>query len=185
MNFAPNWTVTLEGARVFARSLTEADLPVTLEWRNHHQSRPWFNNSDIIDYPAHCEWFRKYAERRQEYMFFFVSREGLAPIGQGGIYSVDESVGRAEIGRFVSDPKLRGRGLFREGLILMLQYAGVSLDLREVYLEVQRENGRAIRLYRSLGFLDTGCDNSMLKMQLRLDDQVTERMRQVERFDNG
>ena len=118
-------------------------------------------------------------------MFFFVSRDSHMPIGQGGIYAIDPLTRRAEIGRFVSDPNLRGRGLFRDGLVLMLQFAGAYLGLGEVYLEVQSKNSRAIALYRSLGFLDTGCDNSMLQMQLRLDDMVTEHMQQVERSDNA
>jgi diamine N-acetyltransferase len=185
VSLAPNWSATLEGPRVIARSLTEADLSATLEWRNHPLSRPWFKNSEIIDYPAHRDWFREYAERRHEYMFFFVSRDGHLPIGQGGIYAYDALTRCAEIGRFVSDPNLRGRGLFRDGLILMLEYAGANLGLGAVHLEVQKKNSRAIALYRSLGFLDTGCDDSMLQMQLRLDDKATERKRQVERSDNA
>jgi RimJ/RimL family protein N-acetyltransferase len=185
VSFAPKWPATLEGPRVVARSLTEADLPKTLEWRNHPQSRPWFNNSDVINYATHREWFRQYNEQRKEFMFFLVSREGHMPIGQGGIYAIDASARRAEIGRFVSDPQVRGRGLFREGLILMLEFARANLGLSEVCLEVQMNNSRAIDLYRSLGFLDTRYDNSMLQMKMRLVDQVTERILQAERSDNA
>jgi diamine N-acetyltransferase len=185
MSLAPIWPVTLEGAHVVARSLTEADLPKTLEWRNHPQSRPWFRNSDLIDDATHRAWFRRYEERRQEYMFFFLTRVDPLPVGQGGIYAIDVRAGRAEVGRFVSDPKVRGRGLFREGFLLMLQFANVNLGLREVCLEVLRTNDRAIDLYRSLGFLDTGCDNSMLQMQLRLDDRESNRLLQVERSDHA
>jgi RimJ/RimL family protein N-acetyltransferase len=185
VNFAPIWPVTLEGPHVVARSLTAADLPKTLEWRNHAQSRPWFRNSDVIDNATHCAWFQKYTEERLEYMFFFESRVGGVPVGQGGIYAIDVSAGRAEVGRFVSEPTVRGRGLFREGLLLILEFARVNLSLGEVCLEVLRTNDRAIGLYRSLGFLDSGCGKSMLQMRLRLDDRVSERILQAERSDNA
>jgi RimJ/RimL family protein N-acetyltransferase len=173
--------VVLEGSRVVARSLTEADLPRTLEWRNHALSRRWFNNSGVIDDTSHREWFRSYAEGRKEYMFFFLTRVDRVPVGQGGIYAIDAGAAFAEVGRFVADPAMRGRGLFREGLHLMLQFAKDSLGLDEVRLEVQRTNDRAIGVYRSLGFLDTDDGKSMLQMRLRLDDRASNRLLQAHR----
>jgi RimJ/RimL family protein N-acetyltransferase len=169
------WPIELTGTRVRVRSLTEADLGRTLEWRNHPQSRQWFKSSALIDEGTHRAWYRSYSSKATELMFFVETWPDREPLGQGGIYDVDTAARRAEVGRFVSDPRSRGQGLFREALELMLDHAFGAMRLDEVHLEVVPANERAIRLYRSLGFVDTGDDGSMLHMSLRARDFAAHR----------
>lgn len=161
------WPIELIGRRVRVRSLAEGDLGWTLAWRNHPQSRIWFKSSAPIDEATHCAWFRDYERNGTDLMFFVETHPERQPLGQGGIYAIDAVRRRAEVGRFVSDPRSRGRGLFREALALILGHAFDGMRLDEVHLEVVRENERAIRLYRSLGFVDDERDGPMLQMTLR------------------
>ncbi|MFN3934053.1 GNAT family N-acetyltransferase [Parvibaculum sp.] len=50
----------------------------------------------------------------------------------------------------------QGRGIGREALTLFLQYARDFMNLRKVELEVMSSNKRAVRLYKSLGFVEVG-----------------------------
>ena len=160
------WPIELTGRRVRVRSLTESDLALTLQWRNHPQSRIWFKSSAVIDEATHFAWFRNYELAGTELMFFVETHPERRPLGQAGIYAIDPVARRAEVGRFVSDPQSRGRGLFREALVLLLEYAFATLRIEEIHLEVVRENDRAIRLYRSLGFVDADVTEPMLRMTI-------------------
>jgi len=157
------------GNRVCIRSLQSSDLTYTLRWRNDPRSRFWFKTNAVIEQASHLAWFQRYQFEAKEFMFFVETIDGASPVGQGGIYNVDQSRGDAEVGRFLSDPELRGKGLFREGLGLIVQYAFDDLGLESVYLEVMSNNDRAVRLYRSLGFCDTGEREHMLHMRLSRD----------------
>ena len=160
------WPIELTGRRVRVRSLTESDLALTLQWRNHPQSRIWFKSSAVIDEATHYVWFRSYELAGTELMFFVETHPERRPLGQAGIYTIDPVARRAEVGRFVSDPQWRGHGLFREALVLLLEHALGPMRLTEIHLEVVRENDRAIRLYRSLGFVEVDQAGPMLRMTL-------------------
>ena len=51
------------------RLITEADLPVTLDWRNREDVRVWFKTSQIITMDQHREWFAQYASRDDDFLF--------------------------------------------------------------------------------------------------------------------
>ncbi|MFN4355705.1 GNAT family N-acetyltransferase [Parvibaculum sp.] len=51
---------------------------------------------------------------------------------------------------------VQGRGVGRQAVTLLLDYAKETMGLRKVELEVMYENDRAIQLYRSLGFNEVG-----------------------------
>lgn len=50
----------------------------------------------------------------------------------------------------------QGRGIGREAIARFLEYARDVMKLRKVELEVLATNERAVRLYRSLGFVEVG-----------------------------
>lgn len=141
---------------------------LTMAWRNDERSLRWFKSAAPLQWESHLGWFTRYAQRDSpDCMFFAVTRSGV-PVGQTSIYNFSTDGTRAEVGRFLSDPDLRGRGLFREALLLTLDIAFGVAGLREVFLEVFKDNERAIRLYRSVGFEQTGADadGATIRMEL-------------------
>lgn len=152
--------IHLGGERIRLRGLEERDLPLTMRWRNDERSLRWFKNADPLGWDSHVSWFRRYqASDASDCMFFAETMDGV-PVGQTSVYNFSMAGGRAEVGRFLSDPELRGRGLFREALILTLNAAFDRMGLNSVHLEVLANNDRAIRLYQSVGF-----ENSMAEKE--------------------
>jgi RimJ/RimL family protein N-acetyltransferase len=150
---------------VCLRGLSERDLPLTLAWRNDQRSLRWFKNAVPLEPEPHRAWFRRYAEDGAAGCMFFVEDHAGQPVGQSSIYNLAGS--RAEVGRFLSSPELRGKGLFREALLLTLGAAFDIAGLDEVHLEVIATNERAIRLYESVGFVrDNGGDEHLVAMRL-------------------
>lgn len=136
------------------RLLAEADLPLTLEWRNLEEVRRWFRFSEVVTEQQHRQWFARYLTLDDD-LVFVVECEGRA-VGQVSIYRIDRLASVAEVGRFLIAPSAQGRGLFADACGALLRFASESLGLGRVELEVKEENLRAISIYQRAGFHETG-----------------------------
>jgi RimJ/RimL family protein N-acetyltransferase len=143
----------LVNGRVRLRLLEEADLPMTLAWRNQDHIRTWFFSSDLISPEQHRAWFQQYKDRDDDFVFVIEETETLKrPVGQSSLYHIDWAADHAEFGRLmIGDGEARGLGLARlatERLVDEAQRWG----LRELTLEVLESNQRAVAVYVACGF---------------------------------
>jgi RimJ/RimL family protein N-acetyltransferase len=88
---------------------------------------------------------------------WFVIEEFGAPAGSIVLYGIDEAKGEAEWGRLVIDPDHRSRGLASRALRMLVAHAR-GLGLRRLRCEVLEGNAHADRLYRRVGFRETGVE---------------------------
>jgi diamine N-acetyltransferase len=141
-----------EGARL--RLLEEGDLALTRAWRNQDHIGRWFLTSDPITPEQHQEWFRRYLERDDDFVFVIEETEILkCPVGQVSVYHIDWSQGSAEFGRLMlGEEKALGRGLARQATRRLIDEAFGSWGLRELHLECLRQNRRALAVYADCGF---------------------------------
>lgn len=77
-------------------------------------------------------------------------------IGTCGLFNIDWTARHAELGVGIGDKDYWGKGYGREAVNLLLDYAFRLRNLRRVWLEVHAANERAIRAYRSCGFVEEG-----------------------------
>src|SRR5262249_62334012 len=90
----------LVSGRVRLRLLEEADLPMTLAWRNRDENRRWFFSSDPIPPDRHRHWFEDYRDRDDDFVFIIEETESLRrPVGQVALYDIDWQAGRPRGGR--------------------------------------------------------------------------------------
>ena len=158
----------IENERVRLRLLTEADLPLTVAWRNRDDIRFCFIHSDIITPEQHRAWFEKYCTRDDQFVFIIEERQTLhRPVGQISLYHIDREAKRAEFGRLmIGEPAARGLNLAKQATQLLLEAAFGQFELHEVYLEVFEHNAAAIAIYRSCGFQPCGRRDNLLLMNL-------------------
>lgn len=130
------------------RLLEERDLPLTLSWRNHSDSRRWFHSAEIISDQQHRAWFQRYLERSDDYVFIFVNDE--LPVGQAAIYDIADGV--ATFGRVLVDPEQRRRGISHRLVAACLAAADTRLSIERLHLDVMLDNAAAIRVYEAAGF---------------------------------
>ena len=175
MNHVSARGVVVNGTRIRLRGLEESDLPLTLAWRNDDRSRRWFKSQEALQLESHVAWFARYAASKSRDCIFFAETLNGEPVGQSSIYNFDQDASRAEVGRFISDPELRGKGLFRDALIMTLIVGFDVLGLEELHLEVIETNARAIRLYESVGFIASAPESGLIAMRLSHEDFSCER----------
>ncbi|MFA5908703.1 MAG: GNAT family N-acetyltransferase [Vicinamibacterales bacterium] len=156
--------------RVRLRLLEEADLAMTLAWRNQDHIRKWFFDSDVITPEQHRAWWERYRTRDDDFVFMIEETDTLRrPVGQVALYNIDWSAGRGEFGRLmIGDADAKGVGLARSATSRLVDEALGSWGLSEVYLEVFEANAAALRVYADCGFQETARRDGTIAMRRRL-----------------
>lgn len=159
----------VESGTVRLRLLEEADLEMTLGWRNQDEVRKWFYTSNVLTLEQHRNWvLNSYLPRDNDFIFVIESQADGVPIGQISLYDIDFGKRRGEYGRLmIGNPLGSRKGFAREATRLILQFAFETLGLDEVYLSVIANNERAIALYKACGFSVDGEEDGSLKMSIR------------------
>lgn len=144
----------LMNGRVRLRLLEEADLPLTLAWRNRDENRRWFFSSALIAADQHRRWFEQYRDRDDDFVFIIEETAVLnRPVGQLSLYDIDWTSGRAEFGRLlIGDPEARGLGLAQLATSRLVDEALARWGLREIRVECLTTNTRAIAVCAACGF---------------------------------
>lgn len=165
------------GPRVRLRPLAEADLPLTLAWRNRDSIRRWFVHSETLTWEQHEAWFQRYRERDDDFVFVIEETAPLCrPIGQISLYRIDWRTRWAEYGRImIGEPAAHGGGLAGQASVALLDFAFREWNLRTIELEVFADNERAIRVYLRCGFESFELKDGLLRM--RVNPQRFERCR--------
>lgn len=147
---------------VSLRLITHEDLERTLIWRNRIEVRKWFKNSNIITISSHKSWYETYQSKSDDYVF--IAEIGNVLIGQMAIYNISNN--SAEIGRFVVSPDAEGKGMMKLSIQKFILFVFKEFSISNVYLDVLRENNKAIHIYKSLGFKITDESEHFIRMRL-------------------
>lgn len=87
---------------------------------------------------------------------------GGYPVGTISLYRIDQKVGTAELGRMMVDPLSQGKGYGTEAVRLVCA-AAESIGIREIRLNVQPHNLKAIRVFAACGFQPGGAMRGMVR----------------------
>jgi RimJ/RimL family protein N-acetyltransferase len=88
--------------------------------------------------------------------FVMVLKETDEVIGFINLWGIKPKNQNAELGILIGRKDLWGQGYGKEALHLLLAYAFDELNLHRVMLRVFATNERAIRAYKSVGFVEEG-----------------------------
>jgi RimJ/RimL family protein N-acetyltransferase len=77
-------------------------------------------------------------------------------IGHCGLHNIDPVARTSELGIEIGNRDYWGKGYGREVILLLLEYAFKHLNLNRVSLHTHSGNERAMRLYRTCGFIHEG-----------------------------
>lgn len=142
--------LVLAGDRVTLRRVEPADYPLIQGWQNDPEVFRWMD----YERPFSLEDIRHAEEHAAEKdMPFIIEAEGKA-VGRIGLFRIRGRIRTAALYVFIGDRTVWGHGYARDALNLLLGYAFDTLNLELVELWTLADNERAIRLYKSLGFLE-------------------------------
>ncbi|WP_375567403.1 GNAT family N-acetyltransferase [Oceaniradius stylonematis] len=93
---------------------------------------------------------------------------GLAGIAQ--LDRIDPIHRHAALGIYIGNPQERGKGLGKSAMNEILKFGFDDLNLRKIYVHVNKSNADACRLYEKLGFVKEGDMRSHYFIDGRWDD---------------
>ena len=144
----------MEGELVFLSPLFLDDAERYAAWLNDLRTTRYLTLASV-QVSVHGE--RDALERlSKEHNYAIVERAGGGLLGSCGLMDVDHLNRTAEIGIFIGEEAMRGKGFGTEALRLLADYAFNILNIQNLMLRTYDYNERGIRSYVKAGFREVG-----------------------------
>lgn len=138
--------------RVMLTAITRADAPVLFRWINDRDLVRFNSPFQPVHESTHRQWLESLARRTDLVAFAIRLRRTRRLVGVCQLVNISRVHRSAELQIRLGDSRARGRGLGREAVRLLLDFAFDDLNLHRVALHVFRTNAAAIRTYERVGF---------------------------------
>ena len=99
------------------------------------------------------------------------SETGTATIGSIDLFDFDPHNKRAGVGILI-DESLRQKGFASEALSLLIEYCFNTLNLHQLYCNIEQSNLNSIRLFTKAGFLNCGNKKEWLLREGKWKDEL-------------
>lgn len=146
----------IKGTRVLLRPIIKEDLPLqhkyyqSIEHFTLNASLPQVTSIEAMD-----EWYELATKRDEKNQFMGIEVEGKY-IGCCSMKNSENWPGNYWYGIGIGDPSYWGKGYGTEVTKLMIDYAFHYLGARRLGLGTNSKNPRAIRCFKSCGFVEEG-----------------------------
>lgn len=150
----------IEGEIINLRLITEEDAEFVVKLRTAQEISK-FISSTSIDIDDQKKWIKNYKVReknKKEFYFIVENKRGVS-CGTVRIYNIDYKVKETTWGSFILD-KTRPNGASNEVIKLSLKFILENLKLDTVYLDVKKENNKAIHIYEKNNFIKIAEDKN-------------------------
>lgn len=151
--------VNLIGERVALGPLDSSLLPLLERWNNDFRTVELGGGdpAPVALSTLTAEWESLLKGERTDWIGFAIYQwpEGV-PIGVANLRDFQNAHGAAEVGITIGEVAARGQGLGTEAVLLLLEYAFLTLGVHNVWLDTAAYNVGAIRAYKKAGFREIG-----------------------------
>ena len=162
----------LENNLIKLRALEPEDLDALYKWEN--DADLWQCGATIAPYSKFA--LKEYiADSRldifqsRQLRLMIVWKEDNSPIGTIDLYDFDPMNLRAGIGILI-DSAYRGKGIGKQALDLIKDYAFDFLLLKQLYAHVPKRNEISLKLFATCGYTNTACLKEWIKTNGGFDD---------------
>jgi RimJ/RimL family protein N-acetyltransferase len=124
-------------------------------------------SSSGISLPVHASWFSILWWMKRTYVHLYCIDIGSKCSGFIGLYNLIPGVS-AELTLAILDAALRGHGYGTDAFNLFMRNLGRRSIVKRVLIKVKRENSKAQRFWKRLGFTETGVSAGVIEMSLDL-----------------
>ena len=140
----------LKSKKIFLKPLEKEDIEMLRVLRN--QASKFFITQKLISKEQQQQWYKTYLEKQNDYMFKVVLCSNPDEfVGAVALYDIDEEKRDAEFGRIVVDHK-KARGIGKDIVNAICQFGYKELRLVKITCTVFKDNEKAVRIYKEIGF---------------------------------
>jgi len=144
----------LEGELVRLRALERSDLPAVVRWMNDPEVTRYLLSAPLCGLDEMERWYDQHVGTDDRALALMDESGDL--IGYCGITRLDWGERRCNLWLIIGERKAWNKGYGKDAVRTMLRYLFDELNLNRVYLTVDEENHRAMRIYETCGFKKEG-----------------------------
>jgi len=136
---------------IFLRLSSEADYPLIMAWRNIEKiSQGFYTQKQPLTWSTeHLKWFQSRPSSWRTFLVILIENDIERPIGVVNIGQLEHF--SPEIGYFIGEPTLWGKGYGKEAVRLSINWL-IEHGYKYCHTTVKEDNIRSIRLLEALGF---------------------------------
>lgn len=144
----------MKESNIKLRALSKGDAKISWKWRNNEELRYFYSGHPFfVNEEQEEDWINKVSTSNLSICPFGLEEvEGGLLIGMTFLKDINLIHRVAEYAIFIGDAKSKGKGYGEEATFKTLNFAFESLNLNRVFLRVQKDNFKAINLYKKCGF---------------------------------
>lgn len=137
--------------RANVRAMTNEDLSLVFNWRNHPEVRRFMYTQHLIAFDEHVQWFSRASVDASRYLLIF--EQDAVPLGFINIHQVAHG-GIADWGFYVAPNAPKGTGTAMGRTVL--QFAFEQAKLHKLCGQALVYNAKSIQFHLKLGFRQEG-----------------------------
>lgn len=146
----------LSESKISYRPLTAEDSSLRMKWLNDPEVNRYLGHQvrKGTDESFHRKWMEEYlAEKTREILIILADGK---PIGQVGLIDINLLDKNAALYIVIGEAEYRGKGIGKEAIRYILDYAFNKMKLHRIWLEVHEDNIAGIKCYTDCGFIEEG-----------------------------
>jgi len=150
--------LNLKGEQIYLRALEMEDLDFLYQLEN--ETSIWELSGTITPYSKHV--LKKYLENSQRDIYdvkqlrLAICLHSKKVIGLIDLFDFDPKNKRAGVGIVILKAHDRNKGVGTEALSLLSNYAFSTLELRQLFANVAKDNEASVHLFEKMGFTKVG-----------------------------
>ena len=147
----------IKGEQIYLRPIIKEDITFLNRWKNEEEVYKYLGGGFMptsIDQQE--KWMDSIIDTSGNNKRFIICEQEGKPIGMIGLYNINWIHRTSEIGVYIGEKDVRGRGYGKEACMLIEKFAKNYLNLRKIKLSVVLENEIALNMWKSLGYKKVG-----------------------------
>ena len=155
--------------KIYIRPLKIKDALVSCKWRNN--SKIWrltgSKPNTVITPEIETTWIKDVINRLDQKRFAICIADTNEYVGNVQLTSIENK--KAEFHIFIGETQFWGKGIGYKATKLVLEYGFNKIGLTNVFLSVNEKNKKAIKIYKTIGFIANGKNLNMIIMSINKD----------------
>jgi RimJ/RimL family protein N-acetyltransferase len=150
------------GQRIRLRPVEKDDLPRFVKWLADQETRSYISQPLPFGQMQEEQWYEENLKAGAE-QAWAIDAQSPAPslgpwehIGSCSFFRINWRSRHAEVGILIGAREYWSQGYGADALHTLVHWGFYTLNLNRIYLRVFEDNGRAIRCYQKLGFVEEG-----------------------------
>ena len=140
--------------KITLRKIRKGDLATCVRWLSDPEVTKFLSDSvkNVTD-EQELEWFNFIDSSANDMVFALIAKKDRVYIGNCGLHKIDWQQRTCEFGIFIGEQSYWNRGYGTDATRAIVDFVFKNLKLEKIRLLVYEYNPRAIKVYKSCGFV--------------------------------